>query len=73
MEFMKNIVLIGMPGTGKSTMGTALAEQLNDTFIDLDDSIKGAAGKSLPDIVVVSRVRADDTAHEVLQMMRAVG
>lgn len=51
MEFMKNIVLIGMPGTGKSTVGNALAEQLNYTFVDLDDNIKEAAGKSLPDIL----------------------
>ena len=48
---MKNIVLIGMPGTGKSTVGNALAERLNYTFVDLDDNIKEAAGKSLPDIL----------------------
>ena len=48
---MKNIVLIGMPGTGKSTVGNALAERLHYTFIDLDDLIAEAAGKSLPDIL----------------------
>ena len=48
---MKNIVLIGMPGTGKSVVGNALAKELNYTFIDLDDLIAEAAGKSLPDIL----------------------
>ena len=33
---MKNIVLIGMPGCGKTTLGRYLAEILNRDFIDLD-------------------------------------
>ena len=48
---MKNIVLIGMPGTGKSVVGRALAERLNFTFEDVDDLIVEAAGKSLPVMV----------------------
>ena len=48
---MKNIVLIGMPGTGKSVVGRALAERLNFTFVDVDDLIVEAAGKSLPEIL----------------------
>ena len=48
---MKNLVLIGMPGTGKSVVGNALAESLNYSFVDLDDLIAEAAGKSLPDIL----------------------
>ncbi len=48
---MKNIILIGMPGTGKSTVGHALAEQLHYDFVDLDDLIVEAAGKTLPQIL----------------------
>ena len=48
---MKNIILIGMPGTGKSTVGRALAEQLNYCFVDVDDLIVQADGKPLPDIL----------------------
>lgn len=48
---MKNIVLIGMPGTGKSVVGRALAERLGYTFVDVDDLIAEAAGKTLPEIL----------------------
>ena len=48
---MKNIVLIGMPGTGKSVVGRALAERLGYTFIDADDVIVETAGKTLPEIL----------------------
>lgn len=47
---MKNIVLIGMPGCGKSTIGTLLAEKLERTLADADEKIISLAGKSIPDI-----------------------
>ena len=40
----KKIVLVGMPGSGKSTLGKVLAEKLNWKFFDLDDLIEKAAG-----------------------------
>ena len=45
---MKNIVLIGMPGTGKSTVGKALAERLDYEFVDADDLIVQTTGKTKP-------------------------
>lgn len=48
---MKNIVLIGMPGTGKSVVGRALADRLGYTFVDVDDLIAAEAGKTLPEIL----------------------
>ena len=47
---MKNIVLIGMPGCGKSTIGTLLAEKLGRPLADVDEKIISLAGKSIPDI-----------------------
>ncbi len=46
----QNIVLIGMPGSGKSTVGCALAELTGRTAIDLDEQIEQAEGRSIPDI-----------------------
>lgn len=47
---MENIVLIGMPGCGKSTIGQLLAEQLNRKLVDADTAITEYAGKSIPEI-----------------------
>lgn len=47
---VENIVLIGMPGCGKSTVGRLLAEKLNRPFLDVDNIIEEKAGMSIPDI-----------------------
>ena len=44
---MKNIILIGMPGTGKSAVGHALAARLGYAFADVDDIIREQTGKPL--------------------------
>ena len=51
---MKNIVLIGMPGSGKSTLGRSLAEMLGRDFIDADPEIEKDAGKTIPELFAVS-------------------
>ena len=45
-----NLSLIGMPSSGKTTLGRALAEKLGRTFVDLDEEIVKAAGCSIPEI-----------------------
>ncbi len=40
----KNILLVGMPGTGKSTLGALLAESLNKNLIDTDILIREICG-----------------------------
>ena len=47
---MKNIVLIGMPGSGKSTVGRIIAQKLNMTFLDLDTEIESYLKMSIPDV-----------------------
>ncbi|MBE6964100.1 MAG: shikimate kinase [Ruminococcaceae bacterium] len=49
---MTNIVLIGMPGCGKTTVGQALARLTGREAIDLDACIVEKAGCSIPDIFV---------------------
>ena len=44
------IYLIGMPGSGKTTLGKALAQGRGDRFIDLDVEIVKNAGKGISDI-----------------------
>lgn len=48
---MMNIVLIGMPGCGKTSVGRALAENLNMDFEDTDESIFLKKGKSAEEII----------------------
>lgn len=47
---MATIVLTGFMGTGKSTVGRALAERLGKPFIDVDERIEQRAGASIAEI-----------------------
>ena len=47
---MKNIVLIGMMGCGKTTVGKILARRLGLAFVDTDRYIEEALGRTIPDI-----------------------
>ena len=47
---MQNIILIGMPGCGKTTVGRLLAEMTGKRFVDADAYLVETAGKSIPEI-----------------------
>lgn len=51
LEMKNNIVLIGMPGVGKSTIGVILAKILGYQFIDADLVIQEKTGKLLKEII----------------------
>ena len=74
---MDNIVLIGMPGCGKSTVGVVLAKALSMEFVDSDIVIQRTMGKRLSEIIdecgtegfreIENRVNADlDVHHTVI-------
>ena len=63
---MLNIALIGMPSSGKTTLGRLLAKQLHRPFVDLDEEIVKADGRSIPDIFAAEGeegFRARETAQ----------
>jgi shikimate dehydrogenase len=47
---MKNIVLIGMPGSGKTSLGRRAAEELNMAFLDVDAAIEEEEGRKVSEI-----------------------
>jgi shikimate kinase len=53
MESNKNVILIGMPGVGKSTVGVLLAKRLNFSFLDTDIYIQTQEGKSLQELIQI--------------------
>ena len=50
LKEQKNIVLIGMPGCGKSTVGKILAKKLRRELLDTDEEIIKADGRTIPEI-----------------------
>lgn len=68
---MQNIVLIGMPGCGKSTIGALLAARLGRELLDADAAVEAAAGHTIPEIFREggeAAFRAQET-----QALRALG
>ncbi len=60
---MENIILIGMPGCGKSTIGKQLAQTLNKSFVDADACIETEAGCTIPEIFA----KCDEEAFRALE------
>ncbi len=51
MKDKENIVLIGMPSCGKTTIGKILSEKLNREFVDTDAEIERYTSEKIPDII----------------------
>ena len=67
------IILIGMMGAGKTTIGKSLANYLDKTFIDSDHEIQKRTGVKIPVIFEIEgeagfRKREEDMLHELLEI-----
>ena len=67
-----NLILVGMMGSGKTTMGRALARHLGKSFVDSDEEIKQRTGVSIPHIFDVEgepgfRVRECDVIADLVK------
>lgn len=74
---MSRLVLIGAPGSGKSTVGEALANHLNLPFVDTDALIEEKTARKITDIFVIDgedvfRALEFDTLKEALDVKDAV-
>ena len=50
MNSNKNLVFLGMMGSGKSSIGTMVSKKLNIPFIDIDDLIEERVGMTVSEI-----------------------
>lgn len=73
---MKNIILIGMPGAGKSTVGVVLAKRLGYTFVDSDLVIQERHGKLLHELISAHGIegfwKIENDVNASLQYEKAV-
>ena len=60
-----DVVLVGLPGSGKSAVGRRLAQRHNATFIDIDEAVERDAGRTVPEIF------AEDGEHAFRILERA--
>ena len=74
MDERRNIVLIGMPGAGKSTLGVVLAKMLNLGFVDTDLLIQSRCGATLQEVIDARGAEALIAIEgEVLSSLEATG
>ena len=69
-----NIFLVGLMGSGKTTVGRALARKLNKRFIDSDHEIESRTGVSIPVIFEIEgeasfRAREAEVIKELTSMV----
>lgn len=73
---MKNLILIGMPGAGKSTVGVVLAKKLGYSFVDADLVIQSREGKLLHELIAERGVegfwKLEEAVGESIETKRTV-
>lgn len=72
----QNITLIGMPASGKSTIGVLLAKRLGYSFVDVDIVIQEKTGKLLKEIIAEEGtegfLKVEDRINSELELKRSI-
>lgn len=75
-EIIKNIILIGMPGSGKTTIGKILSEKLGFKFVNTDQYIEDESGQSIPELLnngeEFFRNLERETIHKLSRMKHSI-
>ena len=66
---MKNIILIGMPGCGKSTLGKKLAAQLGRKFYDADEVLEAREGRTIKSFFAESEAAFREAETRTLKFL----
>ena len=71
----ENIVLIGMPTSGKTTVGRMLAERLGRPFCDLDEVVEHRTGKTIPELFATGgeALFREEEAKAVAELSKQTG
>lgn len=67
----KNIVIIGLPGCGKTTLGAQLAEQIAYQFVDLDEEIETRSGQKISQLFEKGEAHFRDVESQVTNAVAA--
>jgi len=71
---MPHLILVGLPGSGKTTIGQGVAERLGRTFLDLDQEIERREGQSISQIFgEKGEPYFRDKEHELTSELKLVG
>lgn len=68
---MNNLYLIGMPGCGKSTIGTEISKRLNRVFLDLDAYIEMQKDTTIPELFMHGEAYFRDLESKYLRQAAA--
>ena len=68
MKLYKNLVLVGMMGSGKSLIGKILSRKLNFDFIDTDSQIEEKEKKAIPEIFKISGEKYFRDVEELISL-----
>lgn len=68
-EMSKNIILVGMPGSGKTIIGKILSKELGFKFFNIDQYIEDKSGKSIPELLTMGEDHFRNLEREAIHKL----